>query len=204
MTIKLYEGPISPNARKVRLIAAELGLTIERIRLSILAGELRTPEYLSKNPNGKVPTVEDDGFVLWESGAILGYLAAKRPEHGLVPADPKERAMVDQWLLWWTSHPESALWRLVVERRIKPAQGRPGEDATLMEQAEKELARFLPILDRQLTDKDYVCGRLTVVDFAIAPWLEAVASFPEVKLDRYPNIGHWLARMQQRPYWKEC
>jgi glutathione S-transferase len=204
MSITLYEGVISPNARKVRLVAAELGIPIERVRLKLDATELRTPEYLAKNPNGKVPTLDDDGFVLWESGAILGYLAAKRPERGLVPADPKARALVEQWLLWWTSHPESALWRLVVERRIKPRLGKPGDDPTLVAQAESELARFLPILNQQLADKDYIVGGLSLVDFAVAPWLEAVAPMKEVNLDRYEHIHRWLARMQARPYWKEC
>jgi glutathione S-transferase len=204
MTIKLYEGPISPNARKVRLLAAELGIPLERVQLSLRAGDMRSPEYLAKNPNGKVPTVDDGGFVLWESGAILGYLASKRPERGLVPADPKERALVEQWLLWWTSHPESALWRLAFERRIKPALGREGNDPTLVAQAAAELARFLPILDRQLDGKEYIVGKLSVVDFAVAPWLEAVAPMPEVKLESYANIRRWLERMQQRAYWKEC
>src|SRR5262249_12843399 len=83
-----------PNARKVRLRAAELDIPLDRVALDFSKGEMRSAEYLAKNPNGKVPTIDDDGFVLFESCAILSYLASKRPERGLVPTDPKERAIL--------------------------------------------------------------------------------------------------------------
>ena len=77
MALTLYDGPISPNARKVRLLAAELGLPLERKVLSFAKGEMRAPDYLALNPNGSVPTLDDDGFVLWESAAILRHLAGE-------------------------------------------------------------------------------------------------------------------------------
>ena len=83
MTITLYELQPSPHARKVRLLAAELGIPLNKVPVDPRIGETRTREYLAKNPNGRVPTLEEDGFVLWESPAILKYLSAKRPERGL-------------------------------------------------------------------------------------------------------------------------
>jgi glutathione S-transferase len=101
MGITLYDMQDSPHARKVRLLAAELDIPLERIARDPRKGETRSPGFLAKNPNGRVPTLEEDGFVLWESPAILKYLAAKRPERGLGGGDAKSQALVDQWLFWW-------------------------------------------------------------------------------------------------------
>jgi glutathione S-transferase len=199
--VKLYEVQVSPNARKVRLLAAELAIPLERVTLDFKSGEHRSDEYLAKNPNGKVPAIEDDGFVLWESASILRYLAAKRPERGLVPDDLKQRALLDQWLFWWTSHPESALYLLASERLIKPFLGQGGNDPAIITEASALISRFLPLLDRQLADKDYVLGPLSIVDFCAAPWLDAVSRL-QVSLDAYPNISRWLANLGTKPYWK--
>jgi glutathione S-transferase len=201
--IKLYDGRVSPNARKVRLLAAELDIPLERVTLDFKGGEYRSDEYIAKNPNGKIPTIEDDGFVLWESASILRYLAAKRPERGLVPDDPKQRALVDQWLFWWTAHPEPALYLLASERLIKPFLGQGGNDPVIIAEASVLISRFLPVLDRQLANKDYVLGPLSIVDFCAGPWFDA-APLLQVPLDPFPNIGRWLTNLRARPYWKSA
>jgi glutathione S-transferase len=203
MSIKLYDGQRSPHARKVRLLAAELGIALERVALDFQKGELRAPEYLAKNPNGRIPTLEDDGFVLWESAAILKYLAAKRPERGFAPADPGEQAQIDQWLFWWTADPEAAFSRLIWERRVKPFLGKGGNDPNIIADAQASLDRFLPVLDRQLAGKDYVLGELSIVDFSMAPVLD-IMSFIGVDLSSYANITAWLERLRAKPYWKDA
>ena len=203
MTIKLYENPMSANARKVRLLAAELGIPLERVALDFRTGDFRSPEYLAKNPNGKVPTLDHDGFVIWESGAILKYLAAQRPERGLAPSDPREQAQIDQWLLWFVAHVEPAVNQILLERRIKPFMGQAGNDPTILSEAQSALDRFLPILDRQLAGKEYIVGKPSVVDFAVAPMLD-MAPMLQIDLDRYTNVTAWLARMQAKAYWKDA
>jgi len=203
MVMKLYDGRMSWNGRKVRLLAAELGLELERVALDFRQGDYRAPAYLAKNPNGKIPTLEDGDFVLWESHAILKYLAAKKPERALVPADARGAALVDQWLFWWTSGVETGLNLLLVERMIKPFLGKPGRDASIMAEAQALLDRFLPILDAQLEAREYVLGDLTVVDFAMGAQLD-VASMLEVPLERYAHIQAWLERMRAKPYWKDA
>jgi glutathione S-transferase len=203
MAIRLYDAQRSPNARKVRLLAAELDIPLERVPLDFVKGELRTHEYLAKNPNGKVPTLEDDGFLIWESAAILRYLAEKRPERGLMPSDPKRRALVDQWLFWWTSHPEAALLNLVVERLVKPFLGQPGNDPSIVGAATAELERFLPILDARLSDREFIVDDLSIVDFAIAPWLESAQRL-DVPVERFTHVSRWLGRMQAKPYWADA
>lgn len=203
MTIKLYGFAGSPNVRKVSLLAAALDIPLTHVPLDISKRDFRSPDYLAKNPNGKVPTIDDDGFVLWESAAILRYLAAKRPERGLVPSGLLEQAQVDQWLFWWTAHLEPALDRLVYERRVKPFLGRPGIDASIVAEAEATLERFLPILDGQLAGKEHILGKLSVVDFAVSPRLDGVLALLQVDLSPYPYLTAWLERMQAKPYWKD-
>jgi glutathione S-transferase len=203
MTITLYENPMSSNARKVRLLAAELDLPLERVTLDFRKGELRSPEHLARNPNGKIPTLDHDGFVVWESAAILRYLAAQRPERGLVPSDAREQALLDQWLFWYTAHLEPPVHQILVERVIKSLLGQPGNDPTILAAAQSELDRFLPILERQLGDNEYILGKLSVLDFAAAPTLDMAPAL-QIDLGHYANLTAWLGRMQSKPYWKEA
>ena len=124
--LKIWGRKTSVNVQKVMFAVGELGLAHHRFDYGGHFGGLETPEYGMLNPNRLVPTIDDNGFVLWESAAILRYLAAKRPERGLVPSGLMKQAQVDQWMFWWTAHLEPALDRLVYERRVKPFLGRPG------------------------------------------------------------------------------
>src|SRR5229473_3499703 len=118
MPIKLYDSKISPYVRKVRLVAAELDIVLQKIPLDFQKGDPQKPEYLALNPNGKVPTIDDDGFVLWESIAILKYIASKKP--GLLPSDARGSAQADQWMIWWANHAEPAIDLLLYELALKP------------------------------------------------------------------------------------
>jgi glutathione S-transferase len=202
MTITLYDVQPSPHARKVRLLAAELGIPLTKVSCDPRIGETRTPEYLAKNPNGRVPTLEDDGFVLWESPAILKYLAAKRPERALCGSDPKTQAVVDQWICWWIGGPEAAIDTLAWEVLIKPLVFKqPGNDPGIIADARARIDRFLPVLDSQLEGRDYVVGPLTVVDFLIGPRLDTAPGILKFDVSRYANIGAWQERLKARPYW---
>jgi glutathione S-transferase len=202
MTITLYDVQPSPHARKVRLLAAELGIPLTKVACDPRIGETRTPEYLAKNPNGRVPTLEEDGFVLWESPAILKYLSAKRPERALCGSDPKAQALVDQWMCWWIGGPEAAIDTLAWEVLIKPKVfNQPGNDPGIIADAHARINRFLPVLDRQLEGRDYVVGPLTVVDFLIGPRLDTSPGILKFDISRYANIGTWQDRLKARPYW---
>ena len=161
MTITLYDMPKSPHARKVRLLAAELGIPLNCVRRDPRIGETRSPDYLAKNPNGKVPTLVEDDFVLWESPAILKYLAAKHPETQARRHRRQARLPVDQWLFWWGCGPEAAIDALVWELLIKPkVLKQPGNDPGIIADAHTRINRFLPVLDKQLAGRDYIVGPL--------------------------------------------
>jgi len=205
MAITLYELKDSPHARKVRLLAAELGLPLEKVACDPRIGETRTSDFLARNPNGRVPTLYDDGFVLWESPAILKYLAAKRPDRALAGADPKTQALIDHWICWWVGGPEAAMDALAWELFIKPnVLKKGGNDPGIIADAHARLDRFLPVLDRQLEGGDYIAGPLSVVDFLIGPRLDTGPQFLKFDIGRYQNINAWLERLRAKPYWRDA
>jgi len=203
MTITLYNMPESPHARKVRLLAAELGIPLDLVARDPRIGETRSPDYLALNPNGRVPTLVEGGFTLWESAAILKYLAAKHPERGLSGATLQDQAHVDQWLFWWVGGAEAAIEMLFWERIIKPkVLKKGGNDPGIMADASARLARFLPVLDRQLEGRDYVIGPLSVADFVIGARLDRGPDYLDIDLSPYKNIAAWLERLRAKPYWR--
>jgi glutathione S-transferase len=202
MATTLYDMQDSPHARKVRLLAAELGISLNKVDRDPRKGETRKPDFLAMNPNGRVPVLDDDGFVIWESPAILKYLAAKYPERGLGGADARQAALVDQWLFWWAAGPEAAMDTLVWETLIKPrVLRRPGNDPGIVADAHERLARFIPVLDRQLEGRDYVVGPLSIVDFAIGPRFDRAPELRKLDVAPYRNIAAWQERLRAKPYW---
>ncbi|NIP29299.1 MAG: glutathione S-transferase family protein, partial [Candidatus Dadabacteria bacterium] len=98
--IKLYDHPLSGNCYKVRLLLGHLGLEYERATVDIFKGEHKTESYTELNPNQKIPTLDDDGFIMWESNAILLYLANKYSPNSYISSDPKKYGLITQWLLF--------------------------------------------------------------------------------------------------------
>lgn len=197
MTMTLYEMRISPHARKVRLLASELGLKLDTVQLDPRTGETRSDSFLAKNPNGR-----DDDFVLYESPAIMKYLAAKKPERGLCGKDAKTQALIDQWTCWWVGGPEAAIDALAWEMYIKPnILKKGGNDPGIMADAHARIDRFLPVLDKQLEGRDFVLGDLSVVDFLIGPRLDTGPAFLKFDIGGYKNINVWLERLRAKSYW---
>lgn len=198
--MRLYDVTASPNCRKVRVAARELGLPLELIAVDLASA--REPAYLDRNPTGKVPTlVDDDGFALWESGAILIHLAEKQPRSGLLPAQPHRRADVLRWMFFAATHVQPWMSILGQERLLKARAGLP-PDAGAIALAERDLARFLPVLERQLTGADYLAGDYSLADIAVG------CSFVDcerrgVSLDGHPRIAAWRQRLRARPAWQE-
>jgi len=202
--LKLFDLAFSPHCKKVRICAHELGLPLEIIPVNPRAGDNRNPEYLAKNPMGKVPTLVDGDFSLWESGAILAYLAAKKPEAGLLPAEPRAHANVLRWMFWYATHIEPHATALATERIYKPVfRGQPGNDPTIIGVAEEQLARFLPVLEEQIKAHEYVAGHFSIADIAVACALEGHERY-KLDLTPYPTVRGWLSRLQARDSWKKA
>ncbi len=202
--MKLYNSNFSSSAKRARICAAELGIKLELVNLDMGKGENRTAEYLAKNPMGKICTLEDEGFVLWESPAILVYLASKTPEKALLPTDPPGLANAMRWMFWNASHLEVAANSAARERIIKPQFYNQPSDQKLLEIAEKEWARYAPVLNAQLEGKSFVLGeRFSIVDIALGCTVEH-AQRGGLDLQAYPHLRTWLERLAARDAWKNA
>ena len=197
--LKIWGRTNSTNVKKALWCAEELGLKYERIDAGLQFGVVNTPEYRRMNPNGLVPAIEDDGFVLWESHAIVRYLAAKHGAGTLWPTDLKVRADADRWLDWANTMYaplRSVFWGLI----RTPAEKR---DAGVIEEARKKTAEYLGTLDATLAGKRYVAGeRLTMGDMPLGSYVQVWMRLP-IERPQQPNLEAWFARLCERPAYRK-
>jgi glutathione S-transferase len=200
MAIRIHIHPASQHARRVRMVALELGIEAD-FPVVDLMGPGRA-QYLTINPNGKVPALEEDGFVLWESNAIMAYLADKKPSAGLYPAEPRARADVNRWLFWESAHFGRACITLTWERVMKPMFLKQEPDPALVADGEANWKRFAQVLDDHLDGRDYVCGAPTIADFALAT-ITMYRQMAKIDTAPFPRLEAWLGRIEARDSWKE-
>jgi glutathione S-transferase len=201
--MKLYINLGSPNVRRVRLTAAVLGLQIEEKSLDFAKGEHKNPEYLALNPNGAVPTLVDGDFVLTESRAIMQYLAAQKPESGLLPHDERARAEITRWQFWDSSHFSPQLGTFTFQKLFKPMLGMGDPDQGKLDEALVNFRRFAAVLNKRLDGKRFVVGdSLTLADLTLGSSL-MYAKQTEVPLDEFGNIKAWFSRITDMDAWKK-
>lgn len=200
--MKLYQFPFSPNCQKVIALADEVGVPLELVTVELFKGGSRTPAMLAKNPNGKLPVLEDGDFVLWESTAMLAYVAAKAGRADLAPTTPRERAEVDRWTAWQGAHFGPAIRKVAYERVVKKLVGRGAPDEAVVKAGIDEFAVAANVLEQSLGAKEYVCGRLTIADFDLAPYAALTASCG-LDFEPYPKAKAWLERMVARDSMKK-
>ncbi|MCE9668190.1 glutathione S-transferase family protein [Myxococcus stipitatus] len=199
--MKLYFHPMSGNSRRVLLVAAHLDVPLERVVVDLTQGEQRGAPHLGRNPNGRVPVLDDDGFVLWESRAIMQYLAEKTPGQTLLPTDARGRADVSRWLFWCTAHMAPANTILVLENFVKALTGGTPDSAEVA-RGEALFAQHAPVLDAHLAGRTWVAqDRLTLADFSLAASF-ALAGPARLPLRDYANIQAWLGRVRELEAWK--
>jgi glutathione S-transferase len=178
--MKLYSFSPTPNNRKVEAFIKHYELDVEIYSMPFKTKEHKTDAYRQMNPMGKAPLLEDGDFYLWESNAILCYLATLFPETNALPTDPKGRADCDRWLYWQAFH----LINMVIAVRDKT------------DKWEDDLALNMGTLNRQLEGKDYVRGDLGICDFAIAPYLLGRHG-QSIDYTDFPNVRAWLDRTNE-------
>jgi glutathione S-transferase len=196
--MKLYQLEISPMSKRVRIAAAELGVPLELDIVNFAVGANRAPEYLALNPMGKVPTLVDGDLALWESPAVMCYLARQKPGP-IAPEEPSAQADMLRWLFFCAAHIDPYFTTLVVERFIKGRSGAP-EDKAQTEAAETWLARFVPVVEQQLGKSDYMTGAFSLADIALGCTIELSPGL-RYDLAPYPKVRSWLDRLQSRPSW---
>ncbi|HEX2593060.1 MAG TPA: glutathione S-transferase family protein [Rhizomicrobium sp.] len=201
MTIKLHGFPLSPRAFKVLFAAHQMDVPYEFAIVNFATGDNRTPGFTKMNPNQRMPVLEHDGFYLWESNAIVNYLAEQKPDAGYLPADAKARATTQQWQFWEANHWDPACAVFMFENVVKKLFGQGEADPNEIKRGTTLLARLGPVLDGQLGKTRYVTGdRLTVADLSLAPTLVS-AEQAQMPVGEYRNINRWIAEMRALPAW---
>jgi len=199
--MKLYVSNSSPNCRRVRVVLDRLGIAVDIDVLDVAGGDVRKPDFLRLNPNGMVPVLRDGDLVLWESNAIMQYVADQVPGNSLFPKDPKARADVQRWQCWELAHYNKALGALAFETIVKPRLLKAEPDATTVAWATPQLARFAPVLESHLQGRRYLVGDdVTLADYSVA-FLEAAQKVVPFDWSAFPNVNVYYERMRADPYW---
>ena len=183
----------TPNGRKISIALEELGLPYEVNAVDLATGEQLKPDFLRLNPNHKIPVLEDDGQVVWESGAILLYLGEKYDRRGvLLPSDPRLRMAAIQYAFFQAAGIGPNLGRLgQAFRENKPE---------LIPIFQAEVARLLGVLEGILGDgREYLAGPYSIGDIMHYPWLKAALDLKLPDLMKQPRVLAWLERIGARP-----
>ncbi|MDB5458850.1 MAG: Glutathione S-transferase domain [Caulobacteraceae bacterium] len=196
--LKIWGRDNAPNVRKVLWACEEIGLAYQRIDIGGRFGGLNDPGYRALNPNGLIPTMEDDGFVLWEAHAILRYLASGPRGPALLPEDRGARALVDQWMDWQAIHQAAAVRDLGRLLRL----GAPAPNAERFSAARAEAERVFELIEVQLAQRPYIAGdAFTLADIPLAI---GAARWFDLPVERPPStaLAGWFKAVSARPAYK--
>jgi glutathione S-transferase len=192
--LKIWGRVNSVNVKKAMWCVAELGLPHERIDAGMQFGVNNTPEYRRMNPTGLVPTIDEDGFTLWESHTIVRYLCAKHSMGKLCPADLRARADAERWMDWaftFQNAMRNVFWGLI---RTPPEK----RDLKAIEEGTKKSHELAAMLDKALADKAYVAGAsFTMGDIPIGCEVQRWMRVP-IERPSLPNLQAWYERLGQR------
>jgi glutathione S-transferase len=194
--LKIWGRITSINVRKVVLAAQWLGLPFERVEAGLAYGIVKTPEYVAMNPNSLVPTVEDDGLVLWESNVIVRYLCAKHSDGGLYPRDLATRFDAERWMDWQQTTFNGAGRDAFVQLIRTPADQR---NQGLIDASIKNTEHWLGVLDAHLAQRPFMAGdRFTMADIPIACEMHRYWGLP-LPHPPHPNLQRWYAGICASP-----
>ena len=186
----------TPNGRKISIALEELGLPYEVVRVDLGKNQQLEPGFLAKNPNHKIPVLEDGDLVVWESGAILLHLGEKYGRGKILPADEKGRMAAIQYAFFQTGGIGPNLGRLGAELRTSATERSERMVALLS----AEVKRLLGVLDRILSDgRPYLAGEYSIGDIMHYPWLQILLAMKVPMVTELPRVVAWLERIKARP-----
>ncbi len=199
LMLHFYHHALSPYSRKVFFLLEEARRPFDLRVVALERGEQRQAGYLALNPQGRVPSISDGDVHLSESNAILRYLTRRFELHSLYPDGLKEQAEIDMWWEFCVNHINRPLIDLAWHGfMIKKYGGQP--DLAVIQKAEKNLKRDLPVLERHLLGRNYISGHdLSLADINLMPF--AAYAKDVVRLDEYPSFAAWIRRVGSRPSW---
>lgn len=183
----------TPNGRKASIVLEELGIEYNVHKIDITKGDQFTPEFVAINPNSKIPAIVDNetGMTVFESGAILMYLAEKAGL--LLPTNQKERYQVIEWLMLQMGSIGPMFGQLNHFKKFAPEK-----IDYAISRYEKETLRLYGVLDNQLAKGEFICQDYSIADISIFPWV-AIYEFQGLTLANHPHLQRWFESLQQRP-----
>ncbi len=200
--LKIYGADLSTPSCKVRFVANALGLAYEYKRVDLVKGENKSEAHLKLHPGGKVPVIDDKGFILFESNAIIRYLAVKQ-ESPFYPKGLRQRAIVDQWIDFVSHHVATSVSRVLFNRVFAPFLNVEVDERGISEGL-SFLERFLPVVDEPLKERRYLAGgELTLADFNLLSALDP-AEVAQVDLTGYLNISRLRKDLQSQDFYTKC
>lgn len=192
--MKLYSNPLSPNCRKVHALIKHLGFEVETETVDLRAGAQRQPAFLAINPNGKVPALVDGTKAMWESNAILAYLASKQDTTVWPKSD--ERYEIMKWMSWESCHFAPAVGKILGQVIFAPMRGAQ-PDPKIIQQGIDDFRKYAAVANGQLEKTNFLVGdKPTIADFAVAAWLgyEEICALP---VSDYPQLSRWWKAMRE-------
>jgi glutathione S-transferase len=203
--VRLYLFPVSGRVVGIVALKHHLALDCEVVPIDLGRGDQLAPDYLVLNPNKKMPTLEDKGFVLWESNAILFYMAARHPEKRFWPADLQGQADVLRWLAWESAHWDAeSIGMVAFEKSSKGVLGLGQPDPAFIARGEQNFARFAAVLDGALKGKTWLIGeRLTIADFSVGGLVPSAERLG-LSVGKFPEIARWYKGLSALPAWREA
>ena len=183
----------TPNGYKPSIMLEETQLPYNIHKIDITKNDQFKPEYIAINPNSKIPAIIDQetGITVFESGAILMYLAEKTQQ--LLPNDQKGKYQVIEWLMLQMGSVGPMFGQLNHFKKYAPEK-----IPYAIERYEKETIRLYGVLDKQLSNNQYICGEYSIADIATYPWV-AIYEMQGLTLDNHPHLKRWVETLQQRP-----
>lgn len=201
--MKLYFHPVSTASRPIALFLAEAGIAYEPVVVDLSTGEHQKDAFKKLNPNAMVPVLDDDGFVLTESSAILKYLADKVGS-AAYPKDLKQRARVNERMDWFASNLVKDYAYNLVYPQVFPHHVRQPEaaQATTLQWGKAQTERWLGLLDKEIIGANkYVCGdQITIADYYAAGVLSC-GTLIGISFSKFPNVERWMGTMRALPSW---
>jgi len=198
--ITLYGNPASTCTRKVLTTLVETNTPYQMVVVDMAKGEHKQPAHVARQPFGQVPAIDDDGFEMFESRAIIRYLDGKAG-NALTPKDAKQRAKMDQWMSVEVEGFAPNAMKFVYHHLFKREQA-----PEVMEAAAKKLELVCGVLDKNLADKHFLVGdQFTLADICFAPYIDYTMATPAADIyKKFPNLMAWWGRVHERASWQKA
>lgn len=196
--MKLHTMAPSPNSIKIMMLANHLNMPLEIVPINLMEGDNMKPEFKKMNPNGKIPVLQDGDFFLWESQAIMHYLAVKSGNKHMFPDDVKAQAEVIKWMCWNQAHFSPACGTVLFEKMVKGMRGEQ-PDMNKVKEGLELFHRFAGVLNEHLSNHKFVMGdQPGMPDFALASPL-IYAEAVQLPMAEFPHVKAWFERMMAMP-----